>query len=68
VAGCKGDAQAGEQAYQIAQALRQPGSPPEYAALGTALQRLLEGSRGADVLRGLPPELAEIVQAVESEL
>ena len=47
VAGCKGDAQAGEQAYQIAQALQQPGAPPEYAPLGKMLQRFLEGLRGA---------------------
>jgi len=68
VAGCKGNKQAGGQAYQIAQALQQPGAPPQYAPLGKMMQRFLEGLRGADVLRGLPPELAQLAQAVEAAL
>jgi hypothetical protein len=68
VAGCKGDGQAGQQAYQIAQALQQPSAQPEYAPLGKMMQRLLEGLRGADVLSGLPPELTQLAQAVEAQL
>jgi hypothetical protein len=65
VAGCKGDGQAGQQAYDIALDLqRQPPTRP----LGKALQRLLEGLRGADVLAGLPPELAPVVQAIEARI
>ena len=41
---------------------------PQTRPLGKALQRLLEGLRGADVLAGLPPELAPLVQAIESQL
>jgi hypothetical protein len=43
---------------------RQPPTRP----LGKALQRLLEGLRGADVLAGLPPELAPVVQAIEARI
>ena len=64
VAGCQGDAQAGGQAYQIAQALQQPGAPPEYMALGKGFQRVLEGLRGQEAVHGLPEEAAEIVRAV----
>ena len=62
--------QAGQPAYNIAQALQQPGAPADAmrAALGQAMQRLLEGLRGADVLQGLPPELAQSVEVVEQEL
>jgi hypothetical protein len=64
VAGARGDAQAGGQAYQIAQALQQPGAPPEYMALGQGFQRVLEGLRGQEAVQGLPEEAAEIVRAV----
>ena len=68
VAGCRGDTQAGQRAYDIVQAMQQPGAPPQYTALGKALQRLLEGLRGAAVLEGLPADVAPIVEKVEREL
>ena len=64
VAGCKGDARAGGQAYQIAQALQQPEQPPEIRQLGRGLQRVLEGLRGEEAVQGLPEEAAEVVRAV----
>ncbi len=60
----RGDAQAGQQAYQIAQALQQPGAPKEYVPLGKGLQRVLEGLRGEEATAGLPEDVAEIVRAV----
>ena len=54
IAGANGDARAGQQAYQIAQALQQPDAPPEYHALGKGLQNLLEGLRGDDALARPP--------------
>jgi len=68
VAGCQGDAAAGEQARAICAALQGAGAPAKYHALGTALQRLLDGVRGEAVLVGLPAELAPIVAAVEAAL
>jgi len=68
VRGCRGETQAGQRAYDVVRALQQPGGPPEYAALGKALQRLLEGLRGPAVLQGLPADLAPIVEKVEQEL
>ena len=68
VAGCRGETQAGQRAHGIVQALQQPGAPPEYAALGKALQRLLEGLRGAAVLEGLPADVAPFVEKVEQGL
>jgi len=68
VAGCRGDTEAGQRAYAIVRALQQPGAPPQYALLGKALQRLLEGLRGAAVLEGLPADLAPIVEKVERAL
>ena len=68
VKGCRGETQAGQRAYGIVQALQRPGGPPEYVALGKALQRLLEGLRGAAVLEGLPAGVAPIVEKVEQEL
>ena len=63
VAGAKGDQQAGGQAYQIAQALQQDrNAPPEIRALGKGLQNVLEGLRGDEAVRGLPPEAAELVR------
>ncbi len=64
VAGCKGDAQAGGQAYQIAQALQQPEQPPEIRQLGRGLQRVLEGLRGEEAVQGLPEEAAEVIRLV----
>jgi len=64
VAGCQGDAQAGGQAYQIAQALQQPGAPPEILQLGRGLQRVLEGLRGEEAVQGLPEEAAEVIRLV----
>jgi len=65
VAGCRGDGSAGQQAYDLALNLqRQPPTRP----LGKALQRLLEGLRGEDVLAGLPQELASVVEAIEAQL
>jgi hypothetical protein len=65
VAGCKGDAQAGQQAYDITQALQKPGAPQEYQVLGQALQRLLEGLRDYDeIMQGLPKEAGEVVREV----
>jgi tetratricopeptide (TPR) repeat protein len=64
VAGARGDAQAGGQAYQIAQALQQPGAPPEYASLGKGFQRVLEGLRGEEAVQGLPEEAAEVIRLV----
>ncbi len=69
VAGAKGDQQAGGQAYQIAQALQQERSaPPEIRALGKGLQNVLEGLRGDEAVRGLPPEAAELVRVVLAQL
>jgi tetratricopeptide (TPR) repeat protein len=68
VAGAKGDAQAGQQAYGLTQALQQPSAPPEYHTLGKGLQRVLEGLRGAEAVEGLPEEVKEIVQAVLGQL
>jgi hypothetical protein len=68
IAGAKGNAQAGQQAYQIAQALQQPGTPPEYRALGKGLQNILEGLRGDDAVCGLPPDAAQIVQGVLQQI
>jgi hypothetical protein len=69
VAGAKGDAPAGGQAYQIAQALQQDrNAPPEIRALGKGLQNVLEGLRGAEAVRGLPPEAAELVRVVLAQL
>ena len=67
VAGCKGDKQAGQQAYDLARGWQQSGNP-QRGPLGKALQRLLEGLRGADVLEGLPAEIAPVVAAVEKQL
>ena len=64
MAGARGDAQAGEQAYKIAQALQQPGAPPEYIVLGKGFQRVLEGLRGEDAVQGLPEEAAEAIRLV----
>ena len=60
IAGARGNGQAGEQAYKIAQALQQPGSPPEIAALGQGLQRVLEGLRGEEATADLPEEAAQV--------
>ena len=71
VAGCRGDAQAGQQAYDIAQALQKPGAPQDAlrVALGKALQRILEGLRDYDeVMVGLPQELGEIVRGVLGQI
>jgi hypothetical protein len=68
VAGAKGDQQAGGQAYQIAQALQDKQQPPEIRALGKGLQNVLEGLRGAEAVQGLPPEAAQVVQAVLAQL
>ena len=69
VAGAKGDQQAGGQAYQIAQALQQDrNAPPEIRALGKGLQNVLEGLRGDEAVRGLPPEAAELVRVVLAQL
>ena len=68
VRGCRGETQAGQRAYDVVRALQQPGGPPEYAALGKALQRLLEGLRGAAVLEGLPADVVPLVERVEREL
>jgi len=68
VRGCRGETQAGQRAYDVARALQQPGGPPEYAALGKALQRLLEGLRGPAVLEGLPADVAPLVERVEREV
>jgi hypothetical protein len=68
VAGCRGETQAGQRAYDIVQAMQRPGAPPQYAPLAKALQRLLEGLRGAAVLEGLPADIAPIVEKVEQEL
>jgi tetratricopeptide (TPR) repeat protein len=64
IAGVKGDAQAGQAAYQFAQALQQPGAPPELQAIGKGLQRVLEGLRGEEAVAGLPDQAAEIVRLV----
>jgi tetratricopeptide (TPR) repeat protein len=64
-AGCQGDAQAGQQAYDIAQALQQPSAPSGYSALGKALQRILEGLRDYDeIMAGLPEEVGPVVRQV----
>jgi len=68
VRGCRGETQAGQRAYAIVRALQRPGGPPEYAALGKALQRLLEGLRGPAVLEGLPADVAPLVERVEREV
>jgi len=68
VRGCRGETQAGQRAYDVVRALQQPGGPPGYAALGKALQRLLEGLRGAAVLEGLPADVVPLVERVEREL
>jgi len=68
IVGAQGNAQAGQQAYQITQALQQPGMPPEYHAIGKGLQNVLEGLRGEEAVRGLPPEAAQIVQVVLQQI
>ncbi|RLC54343.1 MAG: hypothetical protein DRI80_19335, partial [Chloroflexota bacterium] len=62
-AGCRGDAQAGQLAYDIvAQALQTLAAPPELRALGRSLERILVGIRGEDALEGLPAELRPPVE------
>ncbi|RLC87344.1 MAG: hypothetical protein DRI79_08780, partial [Chloroflexi bacterium] len=62
-AGCRGDAQAGQLAYNIvAQALQALAAPPELRALGRSLERILVGIRGEDALEGLPAELRPPVE------
>ena len=68
VRGCRGETQAGQRAYDVVRALQRPGAPPKHVAMGKALQRLLEGLRGAAVLEGLPADLAPLVERVEREL
>jgi hypothetical protein len=69
IAGARGDQQAGGQAYQIAQALQQDrNAPPEIRALGKGLQNVLEGLRGDETVRGLPPEAAQMVRVVLAQL
>ena len=68
VRGCRGETQAGMRAYDVVRALQRPGAPPKHVAMGKALQRLLEGLRGAAVLEGLPADLAPLVERVEREL
>ncbi|HUV91329.1 MAG TPA: hypothetical protein VMY80_16880 [Anaerolineae bacterium] len=68
VRGRRGETQAGLRAYDVVRALQRPGATPEDAALGKALQRLLEGLRGAAVLEGLPADVVPLVERVEREL
>jgi tetratricopeptide (TPR) repeat protein len=69
IAGAQGDQQAGGQAYQIAQALQQEQTaPPEIRALGKGLQNVLEGLRGEEAVRDLPPEAAQVVRVVLAQL
>lgn len=55
LAGCRGDLQQGQRAYDLTgQVLQNPQQPPEVRALGVALQRLLIGMRDrGEILKGL---------------
>ncbi|HKZ84011.1 MAG TPA: CHAT domain-containing protein [Anaerolineae bacterium] len=70
VAGARGDAQAGQRAYQFAQSLQRAAeAPAELRALDRACQRILEGLRGSEALEGLPegikPLVDELLKRVE---
>jgi tetratricopeptide (TPR) repeat protein len=57
-AGCRGDRQAGAQAYELAtKGLQARDAPPELRSLGRALQYILEGRRGEQLLNDLPEQL-----------
>ena len=54
LAGCRGDLQQGQRAYNLTGLLQNPQQPPEVRALGVALQRLLIGMRDrGEILKGL---------------
>ena len=71
LAGCRGDLQQGQRAYDLTgQVLQNPQQPPEVRALGVALQRLLIGMRDRDeILKGLSGSESELArEAVDSLL
>ncbi len=67
-AGCLGDRAQGQQAYETARGLQAPGKPPALAALGHAVQRLLEGDRSPKLLERLSdeyrPQVAALLEAL----
>lgn len=68
VAGARGDSQAGNAAYKIARDMQSATQPPEVRAMGKGLQNVLEGLRGEEAVRGLPPQVADIVQMVLQQI
>jgi hypothetical protein len=70
VAGCRGDAAAGQRAWAFAtQTMQDRRQPAAVQALGVGLQRLLAGVRDRDAaIRDLPTEAAEVVDAVLAQL
>ena len=70
VAGCRGDAAAGQRAWDfVTQVMQDRRQPAVVRALGVGLRRLLAGERDRDaVLRDLPREAAEVMDAVLAQL